>query len=162
MTTEAAIRLCDALRAEADVLERLAMGYTTLELLLAANESRFVSPATDEIHASLDGLGAVETARAVAAAQLAGDLGVPGDEPTLRELAAALDEETAGTLMTLGEHVSVLYARAQASAATSSALTTGRLDALRDGMAKVGTGYDAGGFGGAPEPVGPVEFDGGA
>lgn len=165
--SDATSDLLVVLRRECAVLERHALAVTSLQLLLAVGEPRFVGTAVDEVEALRDAIGGVEVARAVATSRLAEELGLDGDDATLDELAAVLPEESAVVLRELGTRARAITERVTATGAVGLALAEQRLAATRGALTDVDAlapapGYDGSGSRALSAALPPVAFDSGA
>lgn len=103
-------RLADTLWAERRVVEYLLFKLVTAKLLLAADETRFVAPALDEVERVVTALRDAETRRTEALAATAREWSMRPDELTLDELVRAAPEPMAGVFR---EHQKAFVALAE-------------------------------------------------
>ena len=178
-TAATVAELTRVLRAQRGLLERLQLSSTSVRLLLAVGESRFLPAASDEVHDLLDALAATEAMRATLATQLAELLGVAHDpagdtpatpggrEPRLAELLAALPADEAAVLGAQGVALSEAVREAQESGGEGVGLAEMGLRKLLDVIDRA-TGatsaperpaYGPSGRGFHPAPPPPVRFD---
>lgn len=132
---------------ERELLDLLTFKLEEEQLLLTAGKTRWISHATREVEQVLERLSAAGLARAVTAAAVAAEWGLP-EEATLRELAAGAPEEgpwseiLAAHLKAMTEQTAVIRQLRDANAQFLRAASRSTQETLADvtSMAKT---YDA-------------------
>ncbi len=140
--------LTELLADEAGALERLHYRVVAAAGLVAAGRQQFLAAAADEITVAIDHLGELELARAVVAAEVGAVWELPGDDPSLADLADAAPPAWRPTLEAFASRLADLVAAIDAAAAQGHRFASTGVERVRRNLAAFGTpasGYDAGG-----------------
>lgn len=143
-TTRALDELAETLWSERHLVEFLLFKLVSARLLLAANESRFVAPAFEEVDRAVGALRTAEVRRDAAVRSVAAAWGVPAEDLTLPRL-AALAPAPYGTMFR--EHHRAFHGltdEVERTAKHNAQLAGGSLNHVRDSLARISGGADAG------------------
>jgi predicted deacylase len=132
-----------------DLLERLVYRLECEQLLLAAGRSRWLAQATTEVESLIEEAQIAELQRAATSAEVARELGLPGDA-TLEQVAAAVEPPWTGVLLEHRQALVAVTAELGALAEANKHLMSAGLKAVEATLAGVGlaattasVGYDA-------------------
>lgn len=148
---------------ERRLLERLVQKLVSCTLLVESGQSRWLPPASDELHDVEDDLGALETARAMMIADICDLLGFANDltlsqlsEVAPPELRPAL-EERRESLVGYTEEITRIRNRGACAAEAQLSILSDRFDGID--RAADASGYSPAGYE-SPSLVPPSRFDG--
>jgi hypothetical protein len=148
---------------ERRLLERLVQKLVSCTLLVESGQSRWVAPASDEVHDVEDDLGALETARAMMIADICDLLGFANDltlsqlsEVAPPELHPAL-EERRQSLVGYTEEIARMRSRGARAAEAQLSILSDRFDGID--RAADASGYSPAGYE-SLSSMPPIRFDG--
>lgn len=124
------------LEREAALIEHVLYRLKSLQLLVSADEHRFLGQSAEELHEAAEELGALDAVRALLVEDLKGRHGLPEDA-NLGDLADAAGGEDRGLLHALRRRLLGLTSQLEAEAASSRSLTLSRVAEVRKLLERV-------------------------
>lgn len=134
---DAVAELIRILDREAVVMERVLFRLKGVELLVAANEHRFLADAAKELDEAVEQLGALEGMRAMVAGGLAEALGAEAGSITLSDALRLADDRQRGNLVRLQLRLRELAEELEAQSQLDRDLTLARVAQVRAALERV-------------------------
>lgn len=135
---EAVNELIRILDREAVVAERALLRLKALELLLSADEHRFLSEAAREVDETVDRMGALETMRALGCEEIGQALGLEAGTCTLSDVLRMADDRQRGELLRAQSRLRALLAELERETALSRDLALARVALVRESLERLG------------------------
>lgn len=164
LVNERYIALVGVLNREVIVLERLIFKLTQAEMLVRADESRFLAKIFDEVDAIRDDLGALEIARSMLVGDVTAALGLANDSLTLNQLIEFAPDLAVEPLEGLQRRLSEAMREIKELQELGSRVVVERIDNIGHALDRVEptvfghTGYNAAGYTMAPIAI-TSQFD---
>ncbi|MEX2222009.1 MAG: flagellar export chaperone FlgN [Candidatus Rokuibacteriota bacterium] len=124
------------LEREAGLIEHVLFRLKSVQLLVSADEHRFLGQGSEELHEAAEELGALDAMRALLVEDIKSKHGLP-ENATIQDLTAVAAAEDRDALRTLRRRLLDLSAQLEAEAASSRVLTLARVAELRKLLERV-------------------------
>lgn len=134
---DAVRELITILDREAVAMERVLFRLKGVEVLVAADEHRFLNDAAEELDTAVEGVAALEAMRAMVAGGLADALGAEAGAVTLTDAMRLADDRQRGELLRLQLRLKALHDELDAATQLARDLTLARVAQVRAALERL-------------------------